>query len=105
MQKIQRYQIKNKINSKLAKIKKLESEIRLLKVQALQISDRRYKYTETYEDILISKKPAKSEKRLIGCVKWKEKFEDFDTGKIITIERNTTVRMNDEFFLPDFLFK
>lgn len=65
-----------------------------MKKEELLFCDEFKRFAETEEEVTISKRPKKVEKRLIGRVYWKEQFKDMDTGKSIEIERSEVVRVN-----------
>ena len=96
---VRRSTVLNKIKSKTKKISDLENEISLLKIQEVQISDKYQIYVECIEDVITSRRPKVIEKMLIGKILWKEDFLDEDTGQVISIDRSSTVRRDDVWFV------
>lgn len=86
------------INQEIAKkwelIYQIKSEIIALKKENLLLCDESQRFEETEEEVIISRRPKKTEKRLIGRILWEEEFKDEDTGQSIWIERSTVVRVN-----------
>lgn len=94
---MKRYQIRNKVNSKLAKIKKLEQEILELRRRNCLLSDKNQQFVEQIETVQVSNRPKKFEDKLIGRVHFNQYFTDEDTGQKVTIERKLVVRVNGEW--------
>ena len=86
--------INQEIAEKWELIDQIKNEINNLKKEAILLCDETQWFSEVYEDILISKRPKKSEKRLIGKVYWKEEFKDESTNESIWIVRSEIVRVN-----------
>lgn len=96
-----REQINKERASKKAKIKKLQDElIELYKADCLLCDDKQW-YTEEEEEHVISKRPKKVEKHLVGRVRWKELFYDEsypgDASKGVEIERSKAVKVDGEW--------
>lgn len=89
-----REQIQSKINSNLEKIASLNSEVFELRKQALLLSDDVQWFEEKKETIGRGKTKREV---LIGRIHWNEDFKDEDSGEIITIERQQTVRIDGEW--------
>lgn len=89
-----RLDINNEISQKWESIEKIKSEIVALKKEELLLCDDTQRFEEREEDVIISKRPKKTEKRLIGRIHWKEEFKDEDTNKSIFVERSQVVRIN-----------
>ncbi len=89
--------IKDMIDRKKAKIKALHLEINELLKEAALLCDKQQWFTEEEEEVLVCGRPKKHETQLIGRVNWKEDYIDGDTGDVITIDRNRTVRVNGEW--------
>jgi hypothetical protein len=85
------------IQDKRKQIIILNAEILGLKKQGLLLCDKHQWFTEKKEDVQISKRPKKFEKKLIGRIHWNENFTDEATGEVITIERSELVRVNGEW--------
>ena len=89
-----RADINQEIAEKLELIAQIKTEIVALKKEELLLCDEHQRFEEKEEEITISRRPKKTEKRLIGRIHWKEEFKDEDTGKGIWIERSQIVRVN-----------
>jgi len=89
-----RADINQEIAQKWELIDQIKSEIIALKKENLLLCDESQRFEEAEEEVIISKRPKKTEKRLIGRVLWKEEFKDESTGKSIWIERSMVVRVN-----------
>lgn len=89
-----RADISQEIAQKWELIAEIQSEIIALKKENLLLCDETQRFEETEEEVIISKRPKKTEKRLIGRVLWKEEFKDESTGQPIWIERSKVVRVN-----------
>ena len=89
-----RASINQEIAEKWELIAQIKSEIVALKKEALLLCDEHQRFEENEEEIIISRRPKKTEKRLIGRIHWKEEFKDEDTGKGIWIERSQVVRVD-----------
>jgi len=86
--------INQEIAEKWELIAQIKNEINNLKKEAIILCDETQRFSEVEEDIIISRRPKKSEKQLIGRVHWKEEFKDEGTNKSIWIERSIVVRVN-----------
>lgn len=82
-----RYDIEREINEKSQLINKLEEEVLQLKREDALFSDEEQWYTEEHEEHIVSSKPIKREKFLVGRINWKEEFKDEGTGASIFITR------------------
>lgn len=87
--------------SKKAQIQQLEKElIDLYKADCLLCDDKQW-YTEEEEEHVISRRPKKVEKRLVGRIRWKELFYDDDypgdASKGVEIERHRPVKIDGEW--------
>jgi len=89
-----RVDINQEIAEKWELIAKIKTEIVALKKEELLLCDDHQRFEETEEDIIISRRPKKTEKRLIGRIHWKEEFKNEDTEQSIWIERSQVVRVN-----------
>lgn len=89
-----RADINQEIAQKWELIDQIKSEIIALKKENLLLCDETQRFEETEEEVIISRRPKKTEKRLIGRVLWKEEFKDESTGQSIWIERSRVVRVN-----------
>lgn len=89
-----RAEINQEIAQKWELIDQIKSEIIALKKENLLLCDESQRFEETEEEVIISRRPKKTEKRLIGRVLWKEEFKDESTGQSIWIERSRVVRVN-----------
>jgi hypothetical protein len=92
-----RKDIQDDINSKEMEIIAINAQIVELKKEALLLCDEQQRYEEKEELIVISKRPYKTQKTIIGRIYWKEDFTDEDGGDVITIERSEVVRENGEW--------
>jgi len=92
-----RRQIIKRIEDTEQKIKSLKQEITELERENLLLSDKSQWFIEKEEEFSISKRPKKTEMRLVGRVYWNEGFVDEDNGEVITIERNMIVRVNNNW--------
>jgi len=86
--------INQEIAEKWELIAQIKNEINNLKKEAIILCDETQRFSEVDEDIIISRRPKKLEKRLIGRVHWKEEFKDESTNESIWIERSLVVRVN-----------
>jgi len=89
-----RADINQEIAQKWELIDQIKTEIIALKKESLLLCDENQRFEETEEEVIISRRPKKTEKRLIGRVLWKEEFKDESTGQSIWIERSRVVRVN-----------
>jgi hypothetical protein len=89
-----RADINHEIAEKWELIAQIKTEIVALKKEELLLCDETQRFEETEEEITISRRPKKTEKRLIGRIHWKEEFKDEDTGQSFWIERSQVVRVN-----------
>lgn len=92
-----RQEIEQAIVARGIEIKRLENEIRELTKQSLLLCDETQWFTEKEEDVKISKRPKKFEKKLMGRIHWNEDFVDGDTGEVVTIERSQLVRVDGKW--------
>ena len=89
-----RADIHREAEEKYEQIKKLKKEILELERENLLLCDDEQWFTEKEEDVIVSKRPKKTEKHLIGRVHWQQGFKDEDTGEMIMIDRNEVVRVD-----------
>lgn len=89
-----RSDINQEIAQKWELIAEIKSEIIALKKENLLLCDESQRFEETEEEVIISRRPKKTEKQMIGRIYWKEEFKDEDTGESIWIERSEVVRVN-----------
>lgn len=82
---------------KKSQIKRLNSEIQELKTEDLLHSDDAQWFSETEEDVIVSRSPQQTEKQKVGRVNWNEIFMDEDTGKTVRVQRSRVVRVNGEW--------
>lgn len=95
---MKRHDITRKIKSKQKKIEQLRNEILELRRQDTLFSDKNQWFEEKEEDVLISGRPKKYEKKLVGRVHWREKFfDESDPKNSIIIDRQQIVRINGEW--------
>ncbi len=99
MTKRERLEAKRKTNfDKIEDLKK--QNIKLAKELCL-LSDEKQWFTEKEEERIVSKRPKKTEKILVGRIYWKEFFKDDDypndESKGVWIERSQVVRVNGEW--------
>ena len=92
-----RNQINKQIKVKEEKIKSLKEEITALERESLLLSDKKQWFIEKEEEVIISRRPKKTETRLVGRVFWIEHFGDEDTGEVVEIERSMKVRENNNW--------
>lgn len=95
----QRKQFKALMEANKEKIKALQDANTDLEIQLLQICDSQQWYKEEYEDLIISKRPKKTEKIIIGRIYWNEDFRDVAAGPVVTIERSRVVRKDGIWLL------
>lgn len=86
--------INQEIAEKWELIAQIKNEITNLTKEAILLCDETQRFEETEEEVIISRRPKKTEKRLIGRVLWKEEFKDEDTMQSFWIERSRVVRVN-----------
>ena len=94
---MKRYQIKAKVESKLALIDKLNAEILELRRQNCLLTDKNQQFVEENEEVLVSNRPKKFETKLIGRVHFVQGFKDEDTGEVVKVQRKLVVRINGEW--------
>jgi len=82
---------------KIAKIEKLKQEVIDLRKEDMLCCDKKQWFTEQEEEVLICGRPKKYETKLIGRIHWNEDFVDEDDGRVVTIERRQTVRVNGDW--------
>ncbi len=92
-----RADINQEIAEKWELIAQIKTEIVALKKEELLLCDDHQRFEEKEEEITISRRPKKIEKRLIGRIHWNEEFKDEDTGQSVWIERSQVVRVNGEW--------
>lgn len=97
MSKLTRKQINYKIALNKKSIQKLMDENDKLTKQSYLLSDKKQWFTEEYEERIISKRPKKVVKELVGRIRWIENYPDGDTGKIYEIERSRIVKIDGEW--------
>lgn len=65
------------------------------------LSDDKQWFTEEEEEVIISKRPKKTEKQLIGRIHWRECFKDEDNpedeSQWVWIDRSKVVRVDGEW--------
>ncbi len=91
----QREKINKKIESNISKIKALNDENVRLRIRELQISDKTQQYSEKME---VRGRGKTKQDVLVGRVHWKEDFKDEDTGEVVTVERQTIVRIGETWY-------
>jgi len=77
-----------------AELSRLQEIDHLLEIELVQVCDAQGRYEEKEEERIISKRPKVTEKVMIGRKYWSEDFEDISTGKFITVERSSVVRID-----------
>jgi hypothetical protein len=92
-----RKNIQDDIHSKEIEMNAIGAQIVELKKEAMLLCDKQQRFEEKEELIVTSKRPRRTEKRLIGRVFWDEHFVDEGTGEVITVERSEVVRENGEW--------
>lgn len=92
-----RQQIRDEIEQAKNKIDALKEQILELRKEDAQLCDDEQWYTESEEEVVISRRPKKTKSVLVGFINWKEHFKDDGTGEVITIERRRAVRKNGEW--------
>ncbi len=89
--------INEQIAAKKDVISKMKSEIIALEREAFLLCDEHQRFEENEEDIIISRRPRKVKKALVGRIYWREKFKDEYTGRGVWINRTRIVRLNGEW--------
>lgn len=95
-----RADINQEITQKRELIAEIKSEIIALIKENLLLCDETQRFEETEEEVIISRRPKKTERLLIGRIHWKEEFMDESTGQSIWIERSQVVRINGVWQYP-----
>lgn len=90
----QRIDINTEIAKKWELISEIKSEIISLKREAILLCDESQWFEEKEEEITISQRPKKIEKRVIGRIYWNQDFIDEHTNEIFTILRDQVVRVD-----------
>jgi hypothetical protein len=95
---MKREELTDLIISKQKQIISIEEEIQELYKDYLLLSDEKYWFKEKVE-LVIEKQGRKTftVEKLIGRIYWNEDFSDESTEEVITIERNTVVRVNGKW--------
>lgn len=96
-----RERLKARIDANNKKIKALQDANTELHIQEIQVCDKDCWYKEEYEERILSKRPRKTEKVLVGRRYWNEFFQDGDApkGVGVIIERSQVVRINGVWYL------
>ena len=89
-----RADINQEIAEKWELISEIKTQIIALKKEEMLLSDDKQWFTEEEEEHIISKRPKKTEKHLVGRINWIEEFKDEDTGESVFIDRNQIVRVD-----------
>jgi hypothetical protein len=89
-----RADIRNDISIKEKQIEDLLSEIEQLNKEDILLSDDEQWFSEKQEEFVVSQRPKKVEKHLIGRVTRQESISDEDTGEILMIDRSVIVRVD-----------
>lgn len=76
-----------------SELSRINEEIFELKKKACQTSDENQWYVEEDVEIILSRRPKRTEKRRMGYVCWRESFPDDGNGTV-TIDRRRCVREN-----------
>jgi hypothetical protein len=92
-----RKEINDKISALKQQIAFLNSEVINLNRQSALLSDKKQQYKEEMETFVVSKRPKKSEQKLVGRIYWRECFMDQDTKEKIFITRSRIVKINGEW--------
>lgn len=96
-----REQIQQEMESKRTQIQELKNELIELYKQDCLLCDGKQWYTEEEEEHIISRRPKKVEKHLVGRIRWKELFYDDDypndKTKGVEIERSKPVKVDGEW--------
>jgi hypothetical protein len=88
-----------KIEAKIKKINQLRQEIKLLQMQSFLLSDKKQQYYEEEIEVVISRRPKRTEKQIRGIVTWKENFVDRTTKEKVSIQRYMVVKINGEWVI------
>lgn len=82
----------------MAQMEALKTKYMEVQIQHALLCDKKQWFTEKEETIIISRRPKKTETRLIGRIHWREFFQDMDypddKTKGVWIERSRAVRVN-----------
>lgn len=92
-----RTDIYKEIGYKEKLIDQFKSEIIELQRKSILLCDEFQRFEEKEEEIVLKRRPKKTEKRLIGRIFWNEKFKDQSSEEYIMIERSMVVRVNGEW--------
>lgn len=92
-----RKQIEAKIDKNFDLIRKLQKKNLELKIEGLLLSDKVQQYVEEEREVVVSKRPKRTEKVLFGMITWLENFTDEDTGNVVSIRRHQVVRKNGKW--------
>jgi hypothetical protein len=92
-----RSDIQAEIESIYEEREKLRIKLEELYKENCLLSDDEQWYTEKEEEQIISRRPKKTETKLIGRVNWNESFKDEDTNEVIWIHRTKVVRVDGEW--------
>lgn len=93
----EREKIGEKFHENIAKILELEAQNIELQKQNYLLCDDKQWFVEKEEEVLVSKRPNRTDTMLIGRVHWKEFFKDDSSEDGVWIERNRIVRVNGEW--------
>lgn len=93
----ERDKIHESIKSINEQIKRLRKEKDGFLISDMLLSDEDQWYEEKEVEDIISRRPKKTKKVLIGLVCWKEDWADEDTGEVVTINRNVRIREDGEW--------
>jgi len=88
-------ELKQKANAD--KINDLKKENYEISKQLCLLSDEIQQYKEEVEEHLVSKRPKRSQRFLIGRVHWKQFFKDESSDGGVWIDRSRIVRINGEW--------
>lgn len=95
----ERVDIRNLIKDKMELIKKLNDEIDMLIIEDYKLCDDEQHYKEEEEEFIISKRPKKIEKHLIGRIYWTENIKCYSSNEndfeLVPIERSRMVRKDN----------
>jgi seryl-tRNA synthetase len=92
--------LSKQIGAKIKRVEILRNEIRDLKIEHVQVSDKNYQYKVAVEEIIVSRRPKVVKKVITGRVHWVQDFIDEDTGRVVPVPRSYIV-MQDNVFIPD----
>lgn len=89
-----RVDIKQEIAEKWELIYEIKTQIVALVKEEMLLSDDEQWFTEKEEELIVSKRPKKTEKHLVGRINWVQEFKDEDTGESVFINRSQIVRVD-----------